>query len=54
MAYGSLGDVFAIRGELEQAEQMLERSLELFKEVGAMSSAESIQSVLKRVAGRML
>jgi len=49
VAYGNLGNVYRIRGELDQAEAMYGKSLALFQELGAAPQIEQIKGWLARL-----
>ena len=40
--YGNLGIVYRTRGDLDRAEEMYEKSLELFRQVGAAPKIEKV------------
>ncbi len=44
--YGNLGLIYQTRGELDRAEEMLKKSLALFKAVGAAPSLKQVQAWL--------
>ncbi|WP_004175344.1 tetratricopeptide repeat protein [Nitrosospira lacus] len=49
-AYGNLGNVYQIRGDLAQAEAMYRKSLGLFRELGATTRAQQVQGLLDAIA----
>ena len=44
--YGNLGAIYQTRGELDRAEEMYEKSLALFKAVGAAPKVKQVQAWL--------
>lgn len=48
-SYGNLGNVHQIRGELEQAEEMYKKGLDLYKEIGAKQQADKVESLSKKL-----
>ena len=52
--YGNLGIVYQTRGDLDRAEEMYEKSLELFTSIGSKPMIEKVESLiaaLKRGGG---
>jgi tetratricopeptide (TPR) repeat protein len=45
-AYGNLGNVYQIRGDLDQAEAMYRKSLALFQEIRAAPEVKQVQELL--------
>jgi tetratricopeptide (TPR) repeat protein len=45
--YSNLGQVYRIRGDLEQAEAMYRQALTLFREIGATPQVEEVKELLQ-------
>ncbi len=44
--YGNLGVLYKTRGDLDRAEQMYRKSLDLFREIGAAPQIEHVEGLL--------
>ena len=44
--YGNMGNVYQIRGDLDKAEEVWRRSLQLFDAVGAVDRIEIVRGLL--------
>lgn len=49
IVYGTLGDVYRIRGELDKAEAMYTKALTLFRAVGAEAQIKQVQVLLDKL-----